>query len=171
MKRAQYFKCNAVQTQCPPIKFKENIQNLVTYFQPILYSSWTSLLKMTPELSKDLDLFSTAMPSAQPLSLSPLSLLSLYPVWWARLLKRKKADLSQTGSWDFPPFFPCRNRWRFMLNTISTIHCQCRLTFPTCVKPNQSLMNTLGAVWTRFYPSRSCPTGTQRQQAFPLLLN
>lgn len=44
------------------------------------------------------------------------------------------------------------NRWCFMLNTISTASLSVPLTFPTCVKANQRLMNILGAVWMELVP-------------------
>lgn len=44
------------------------------------------------------------------------------------------------------------NRWCFTLNTISTASLSVPLTFPTCVKPNQCLMNILGAVWMELVP-------------------
>ena len=44
------------------------------------------------------------------------------------------------------------NRWCFMLNTISTASLSVPLTFPTCVKPNQRLMNILGVVWMELVP-------------------
>lgn len=39
-----------------------------------------------------------------------------------------------------------------MLSTISTASLSVPLTFPTCVKPNQHLMNMLGAVWMELVP-------------------
>lgn len=44
------------------------------------------------------------------------------------------------------------NRWCFMLNIISTASLSVPLTFSTCVKPNQCLMNMLGAVWIKLVP-------------------
>lgn len=39
-----------------------------------------------------------------------------------------------------------------MLNIISTASLSVPLTFSTCVKPNQCLMNMLGAVWIKLVP-------------------
>ena len=63
---------------------------------------------------------------------------------WACLL------LSSIYGWPLEVYLG--NRWCFMLNTISTASLSVPLTFPTCVKPNQRLMNILGAVWMELVP-------------------
>lgn len=76
--------------------------------------------------------------------------------------KEEKGKRVQTASavacylplqkWGCRSFSHLGNRWCFMLNTISTASLSVPLTFPTCVKPNQCLMNMLGAVWMELGP-------------------
>lgn len=81
-----------------------------------------------------------------------------------RWKKRKQGAAASAVTWclslqkcRFNPLSYLENRWCFMLNIISTASLSVPLTFSTCVKPNQCLMNMLGAVCMKLVPVGAGP--------------